>query len=175
MGRFARNSAPCLAAVLFLCTSTAAQETEEQPIDLGIQEEVDVNFVVVDFMVLDRNDRQVGDLTIEDFKLKVGGKKTPIASLDRNCRRADETAPPGDETGGSSDESGALSLPPGADPSRIVLVFDYDHMLPTAEVFDRALEMLDRHPTEAVHDGSGRAAMDAAPDAQRSGSVRPAS
>ena len=56
-----------LAAILLLCaaTSVAGQETEDTPIDLGIEEQVDVNFVLVDFMVLDRDDRQVPDLTID--------------------------------------------------------------------------------------------------------------
>lgn len=142
--RLGCNASPFLVAILLLCTATgvAAQETEDTPVDLGLEEQVDVNFVLIDFMVLDRNDRPVPDLTVEDFKLKVGGVKTPIANLDRSCGSASEEDPP------SSAGTATIPLPPGSEQSRIVLVFDYHHMLPTAEVFDRALEMLDKHFTK---------------------------
>jgi len=128
--------------VLICCISTGApaQETGEEPLDVGIEEQVDIDYVLVDFIVLDAQGRPVPDLQLADFKLKVGGKKTQVSTLDQNC----EERPRG-EAGARPEDPATVAA--GTEPLRIVLVFDYDHMDETAEVFDRAQDLLNSRPT----------------------------
>ena len=127
----------CLAAV------SLAQEAVDEPLDLGLEEEVEVQLVLVDFLVLDRQGRTVPDLTLDDFVLLAGGREVDVASLDRDCPigAAPDPAP------GEASES--LGSEPTVRPRRMVLVFDYYHMTNPAEAFDRALEMLDKWPVGA--------------------------
>jgi len=122
-----------------------AQQASEDPLELGIEERVDINFVLVDFIVLDAEGRTVPDLALDELKLKVGGRKTPVAVLDRSCwaGAAEDPRRPRRTTAAPVPPS----LAPGAEPPRIVLVFDYDHMTETAEVFDRVQAMLNSRPT----------------------------
>jgi VWFA-related protein len=135
-------------AFLFLTLAVLAQsagtlpgpeaDEPQEPLDVGLREQVDVQLVLVDFLVLDDRDRTVPDLTIDDFVLVVHGREMPIASLDLDC------------PGGSVEEPRPAAVqrdepPPPApsQPRRIVLVFDYFHMT---------------NPTEAleyVHEGLG--------------------
>lgn len=131
-----------LFVLLHPCTAVGQQDdAEQQPIGVGLTEQVEVELVLVDFLVLDAQGRNVPGLGLDDFALKVGGRKTPIASIDVDCRldgteRGDTTGRPGAATPGR----------PAEPPRRIVLVFDYYHITNVAETIDRALEMLDRWP-----------------------------
>ena len=132
-----------LVALMFAPAAHAQQpdrETGPPPIEVGLEEQVEVQLVLVDFLVVDRNGRTVPDLTIDDFRLKVDGNLTEIHSLDVDCPI------------GSADELNTQSadpLPPGMEdtkPRKIVLVFDYDHMTNEAETYARVLRLLDTWP-----------------------------
>ena len=129
-----------------LCATTAlpAQEPDaepaEQPLDVGLEEQVEVRLVLVDFLVLDRKGRTVPDLTIDDFEMDAGGREVDIVSLDVDCPVGAAPEPlPGKA-------SRSLASAPTIRPRRIVLLFDYYHMSNVAETFDRAFEMLDKWP-----------------------------
>jgi len=113
----------------------------EAPLDVGLEEAVDVRLVLVDFLVLDRQKRTVAGLTRDDFYILVDGREKKIASLDVDCAvgGADDPLP------GSKSEP--LPAAPTARPPRIVLVFDYFHMDNTAEAFDSLIRALDKWPT----------------------------
>jgi len=121
--------------------ATALAQEREKPLDVGLEEQFDIDYVLIDFLVLDAENRTVPDVALENLKLKAGGQKIPVNSLDVHC----PIGAAGDPR--THAEVRAPETDPGAEPSRIVLVFDYDHMAETAEVFDRALEMIDRWPT----------------------------
>lgn len=127
---------------LSLCCTAAslAQDTVPKPLDVGLEEQVEVKLVLVDFLVLDRDDRTVPDLDLDDFELIAAGREVEIASLDRDCPigAAPEPRP------GKASKS--LPAEPTARPRRMVLVFDYYHMTNAAETFDQALTMLDKWP-----------------------------
>jgi len=128
-----------------ILTLALAQQQPDRPIELGIEERVDVDFVLVDFIVLDADDRIVSDLEIGDFKLKVGGRKTEIANLDRSCR----PGAAGGESGQDPASPAPSALGAAAEPPRLVLVFDYDHIEDAAEVFNRVQQMLTERTTGA--------------------------
>ena len=132
-----------LVALMFAPAAHAQQPDRESgppPIEVGLEEQVEVQLVLVDFLVVDRNGRTVPDLTIDNFRLKVDGNLTEIHSLDVDCPigSADELNP-----------QSADPLPPGMEdtkPRKIVLVFDYDHMTNEAEAYARVLRLLDTWP-----------------------------
>ena len=96
-------------------------ETAE-PIDVGQVEEVEVRLVLLDVLALDRRDRTVPDLTLDQFELQVDWQKVEIATLDVNC-------PLGVAKDPRARQSVEVSKPaPGATPLRIVHAFDYYHM-----------------------------------------------
>lgn len=136
----ARGLVSALVLISCVSTDTAAQETGEEPLDVGIEEQVEIDYVLVDFIVLDAQNRPVPDLVLSDFKLKVGGKKILPSTLDRSC----EVRPPGEA---KVPAEGPAIADPVAEPLRIVLAFDYDHMDETAEVFDRVQDLLNSRPT----------------------------
>jgi len=115
------------------------------PLRLGIEEEVDVQFVLVDFLALDAKQRTVPDLTADELTLLVGGREVEVASLDRDC------------PGGSIPEPRAAWLDQKRDyaettqPRKIVLVFDYYHMSNASETYDMVFSMLDKLPSD-THD-----------------------
>jgi VWFA-related protein len=115
-------------------------EGETEPLDVGLEEEVEVHLVLVDLLVLDRRERTIPGLTIDDFVLLVGNREVDIRSLDRDCPAgaADDPLP------GKASE--ALPAARTAQPRRFVLVFDYFHMTNVAETYDRVHEMLDKWP-----------------------------
>jgi VWFA-related protein len=125
-----------------LCGASLAQveKPEPPPLDVGLEEEVEVQLVLVDFLVLDRKDRTVPDLTKDDFVLVVSGRESDIHSLDVDCPvgEADEPLP--------GTASRKLSDSPTVRPRRLVIVFDYFHMSNAAETFDSVHEMLDKWP-----------------------------
>jgi len=63
----------CLAGLVVAQQSKPASERETDPLDIGKQEEVDVRLVLIDVVVLDRQDRTVSDLTIDDFEILFDG------------------------------------------------------------------------------------------------------
>jgi VWFA-related protein len=133
---------PVLCVVLAACAGALAQDDprESPPLDVGLEEQVEVQLVLVDFLVLDRQERTVPGLTIDDFVLVASGRETAIHSLDVDCPvgAADEPLP--------GTASATLAAAPTARPRRMVLVFDYYHMTNVAETFDRVHAMLDKWP-----------------------------
>ena len=64
---------PLLMAALLACTTAAAQPEEEQtPLEVGLEEQIEVQLVLVDFLVLDRKDRTVPDLTAVEWPPALG-------------------------------------------------------------------------------------------------------
>ncbi len=138
--RHARPARAAIAALLAVAAgSPAAEEAgRERPLDLGIEEQVGVRLVLVDFLALDRRGRTVPDLAAEEIVLLVDGRQVEIASLDRDC------------PAGSADDPQPRAAPPPVrftrEPRKIVLAFDYYHMRHAAETLDHALQALDRWP-----------------------------
>jgi VWFA-related protein len=93
---------------------------EQQPVDVGQREEVEVNLVIVDTLVLDKQGRTVGGLTKDDFLLSVQGKAEEIDTFDVIC-----------PDGGGVPDPKEISLKERRDPvppepeRRMVLAFDY--------------------------------------------------
>jgi len=106
--------------------SPAAQSPDEEeapgPIDVGQVEEVEVRLVLLDVLALDRRDRTVPGLSLDQFELQVDSKRVEIASLDVNCPLGVAKDP----RAGQSVET--PEPPPGATPLRIIHAFDYFHM-----------------------------------------------
>ena len=136
----AKGLAAALVIISCLSTGAPAQETGEEPFDVGIEEQIDIDYVLIDFIVLDAQGRPVPDLELADFKLKVGGKKIQASTLDQNCEQRASG-----EAGARRDDPATAAA--GTEPLRLVLAFDYDHMDETAEVFDRAQDLLNSRPT----------------------------
>ena len=133
-------SALLLLAGVFGPALTQDQEpSPDGPRDAGIEERLRIDYVLIDFIVLDENDRPVPDVKLEELRLKVSGQKVEIETLDRNCAQAPGTEPQPAVPGAAPPSSAAAGPPP-----RIVLVFDYDHMTKNPEVFDHALGMLEQ-------------------------------
>ncbi len=105
-----------------LVTPAFSQEAAD-PIDIQKREEVEVELVLIDALVLDRQGRTVPGLTLDDFEVIVDQEVRPINTLDEIC------------------DAGALEDPKGMrDPARrvpieapstgrkIILAFDYLHL-----------------------------------------------
>jgi VWFA-related protein len=78
-----------LAAMLLLAAAALppgplAQEDRE-PLESGLQEEVEVRFVILDALVLDRKGQVITGLTVDDFELHLDLEKHPIESVDMDC------------------------------------------------------------------------------------------
>ncbi len=117
--------------------------------ELGLAEEVEVQLVLVDFLVLDREDRTVPGLTLDDFLLFVNRKPMEIDSLDLVCPEGSTDEPrPGEpgETPEIPETTSAASspIPVMTEPRKIVLVFDYFHMERTDAAIDGMIDALDR-------------------------------
>ena len=93
------------------------------PVDLGTTEKTTVRLVLVDVVVLDRDDRTVPDLTAEDFEVWALGESVTVDTLDLDCPigAADEPHPTR-----KADAREALPAPSAG--RRIVLAFDYLHL-----------------------------------------------
>jgi VWFA-related protein len=116
----------------------AAAQSRQQPVDSGVEERIEVNRVLIDFLLLDKQNRTVPDLKVEELRLSLGGKPLEVRSLDRDCPAGWAEEP---EAGGAVTRPEQLRT---IQPPRIVLVFDYSHMSEIGQTFERALEMLDR-------------------------------
>jgi VWFA-related protein len=114
------------------------------PVEIDRQERVEVRLVLVDAVVLDRNDRTVGDLSAEDFEITVDGRRRPIDTLDVSC------------AAGALDDPRAVKHPRlrpaggGQIERKIVLVLDYLHLpgLLRVDVLEQAKRMV-RHGASA--------------------------
>jgi len=128
---------PLAIGLLAVWGGASAQQADEP----ALEERVQVDYVLIDFLVLDVQGRSVPDVSADELRLKVGGRKVPIDTLDRDCE---------DEAGAASPRPADASAPPSepGTPRRIVLVFDYDHMSETAAVFDQAQLMIENRAGE---------------------------
>ena len=110
--------------ILALVSPAVSQDTPD-PIDIQKQEEVEVELVLIDALVLDRQGRTVPGLTAADFEVIVDQEIRPINTLDESC-----------ESGASDDPRGVRNpaeRPRIEAPSagrKIVLAFDYLHLDP---------------------------------------------
>ena len=139
--RLKRFAALALAALSAGAAWAAEPQPQEKPLEVGLEEQVEVRLVLIDVVVLDRDGRTVPDLTASDFVVVVGGREIEIATFDRDCAAGAVDDPlPGER-------STPLPPLPTSRPRQIVLAFDYDHMeAPFFEVFDQAQQMLDKWP-----------------------------
>jgi len=72
-----------ICVTLWMCVAaTALAQDGEKPLDVGLEEQLDIDYVLIDFLVLDAEDRTVPDVALENLKLKAGGQKIPVNSLD---------------------------------------------------------------------------------------------
>jgi VWFA-related protein len=113
----------------------------DRPKESALEEEVDVHLVLIDTVVLDRNDRTVPGLTLADFEVIVDRKRIPIDTLDAIC------------PGGAMDDPRGVRSPerraklPAPDAGRkIVLALDYLHLtqMERVDVLEQAVKMV-RH------------------------------
>jgi VWFA-related protein len=114
------------------CGMTVCQEKPTEPMDLGREEQVEVRLVLLDALVHDRKGRSVADLSADEFILFVDGKQVEIAAIDLRC-------PLGPAEGRSV---GRGVAPPAQGGSRIVLAFDYYHMVSPVEAIERMKETI---------------------------------
>jgi len=112
-------------ALLWAALPAFAQESPE-PLELGTVEKETVRLVLLDVMVLDRQDRPVSGLTADDFDIVAAGKRVEVDTLDVRCDDAADPTRLADT------------------PSRIVLALDYLHLnqMQLADVFERARDMI---------------------------------
>lgn len=130
-----------LLAALSLLALTASSGAGELPVATGLEERVEVQFVLLDAVVIDRRGRTRPDLEKADFELFVDGDEVEIASVDLHC-------PGGASRDVKADwRPGRPARPEPREPPgpgrRLVLVFDYFHMN-AAHSFEAALAALDR-------------------------------
>jgi hypothetical protein len=95
---------------------------EDEPLDVGQVEKVEVQLILLDVLALDRRDRTVPDLTVDQFVVRVDTERIEIASLDVDCPLGVAKDPRAGQT---------VEIPEprtGAVPHRIVHAFDYYHM-----------------------------------------------
>jgi len=117
-----------LAAIGFAALPCAAEDPETRDpfevLDLGLESSVDVRLVTVDVVVLDRDDRTVAGLGVDDFVLYIDGKEASIETFDVACAfgGADEPTalPPGKQRPTTPEMDGSVK--------RFVLAIDYYHL-----------------------------------------------
>ena len=96
-----RPIASALLAILSCCGSAASgsttsaasvptdtpvtTEAPERPLEVDLEETIEVRMVLVDLTVIDRKGRTVPGLTPADFDVIAGGRRVEIASLDVDC------------------------------------------------------------------------------------------
>ncbi|MDH3629283.1 MAG: VWA domain-containing protein [Acidobacteriota bacterium] len=128
-------------AVTLAGTILLADETEggSTPIDIQRTEEVQVKWILIDVVALDRKGDPVTDLTIDEFDVMVGFDRVTPRSLDVDCEMADydPTAP--------SVEVNAVAAAALArtKEKRVVLFFDYRHMSNPPEMVRQTVNILE--------------------------------
>jgi VWFA-related protein len=115
----------------------------ERPLKLGLEERAEVELISVNAFVVDGDGRTVPGLTLDDFEMKLDGKRIRPAALDVYCSL------------GALDEPRARTVvPSGPDPRRLILALDYQHLSPLQrlEVLERARDTLVRRmaPTDEI-------------------------
>jgi len=137
------RNALALVAVLSLVGPLPGAE-EAEPLDVGLQEEVQVRFVLVDVLVLDQSGRTIPDLTLADFDLVVDGRPVEIDTLDTHCPlgRSDDVR--------AEDHPGLAAGDVSPETQRIVLVFDYFHMQNAADALEAAAQAVATRRVEGV-------------------------
>lgn len=121
--------------------ASLGQDGQSLPIDVDQVEEVTVRLVLVDVLVLDRDERTVPDLSAADFEILYGGEILAVDTLDVDCPAGRADDPRGVRHASQRPE------PVAPDAGRkIVLALDYLHLNQgqRVEVLDRASEMV-RH------------------------------
>jgi VWFA-related protein len=127
-----------LAVTISIVNAQRTDDPAAQPVDLGQQEEVEVRLVLIDAVVLDRQDRTVSDLTLDDFEITVDGRRLPIDTLDVSC------------AAGSLEDPEAVKNPKRRAPistdaeRNIVLALDYLHLnqIERVDVLEQAQSMV---------------------------------
>jgi VWFA-related protein len=118
-----------------------AQGDEEPPapLDLDLQEYVDVKLVLIDAIVLNGKDETVDGLTAEDFELLVDHKQVEIATFDVDCPLGGRPDAP---VGATRPESLAGAF---ESPRRYIFVVDYFHLATSAvEVLENVQDAVER-------------------------------
>lgn len=120
----------CAIAVLGLAAALPAQELQDFP---GFREEARVERVVVDAYVTDSRGEPIPDLTAEDFRVRVDGKRVVLESAEWIPADAPEALPP------EVDASGLPVLPVGRPrveiaPGRLLIFFFQTNFEPTRMV-----------------------------------------
>src|SRR5262245_61029484 len=90
-----------------LAVPVTPRADEPPPIDVGLEESVKTELVLLDGFVLNHDGNAVPDLTRDDFELTVNGRETSLVSVDSACRPTEEKV-----TG----------------KPKVVLLFDYQHL-----------------------------------------------
>ncbi len=138
---------PLLTLLLPLVIAAGADGGDPAPeaLESELEERVEVQFVLLDVVVVDRKGRARADVSREDFEVLVDGREVEIASLDLYCPQGESEDARADWKPGrrSAPARPDTAGPPGAPGRRIALVFDYFHM-DRVRAFEGALDALDR-------------------------------
>jgi VWFA-related protein len=148
------TTASLVAAAPFAVALSMAQDDAgipQEPLEVGVTEQVRVGLVLLETLVLDGRGRTVPGLTRDDFILKVNGNRVPIDVLDVDCPAGavDDVR--------DADWARGEGRPSAVMPElgrRIVLAFDYYHLNMTrrADVLGQAQAMIahDKAPGDEV-------------------------
>jgi len=143
-----RRTIAVLLSVVLLHVASFAQEMPDEPLDSELRESVEVRLVLIDAVVMDRQDRTVSDLALDDFEVTVDGKPVELATLDLDCPT------------GSMEDPRAVKRPklrraasaeaPPRDGRKLVIALDYLHMIQMerTDVLDKVRELV-RHDASA--------------------------
>jgi VWFA-related protein len=109
--------------LLLIVLVAGGASAQDEPVAVDTTERVEVDLVMIDTLVLDRQGRTVGDLTRDDFLLSVQGKAREIDTFDIVCPES------------GSPEPSVMASPEDARPKvgatperRLVLAYDYHHL-----------------------------------------------
>jgi VWFA-related protein len=138
MPRYLLIAIPLLALIPAWQPLARAQE-EPEPLESGIEEKVEVRFVILDALVLDRKGRFITDLTVDDFALHLDLMDHPITSVDINCPEGAAEEPKAVRAGKKRQNAVAPEIS-----RRIVLAVDYTSLPHTRriEVIDNLQQMV---------------------------------
>lgn len=131
-----------VAVLALLSVGAFADETPpDDPLEIDKIERETVRLVLLDVVVLDKDDRTVAGLTTEDFEIHAGGRWVTADTLDTRCEEGGLEDPRGVR---NAAKRGALAAPEQG--RRVVLAFDYQHLGQTQrlDVLERARSMV-RH------------------------------
>jgi VWFA-related protein len=125
--------------LLGVSPAAAQQEQPEDPLDLEVEERIEVRLVTVDVLVTDRDGAAVPGLGREDFELQVDGEAVPVDTLDETCSTGFVEEPRA-RRGGDWPEGPDLA----EGTRRIVLAFDYLHLrgLTLTDTYERLRDAL---------------------------------